>query len=337
MTTPAPPGRPGSDRPRRRDLPTVYRATRERETETRRRRRRGDLVRVRPGIYALPDLSATDSPAVRREHAHLVRLAAALAGLRTPVWASHTSAALLWGCWTYRLGTTAHVTQLGPPDVRRGSVGLRRHWTALSPRDRTTLDGVPVTTLERTAVDCARALPGEQAVVVVDSAMRLGADPDVVGTLMAESAGTRGIRSARRVLAVADGRVESPGESRLRWILADEGLAAPEAAVPVATWMGTRWVDLGWPELKVGFEFDGRGKYAASGTVRADQAVYDEKRRHDALREAGWVVLRVSWADLEDREVLLERVRRVLARSGHPAPRYRPVADVPVDRRAGRR
>lgn len=332
MSISAPPGRPGGDRPPRRSLPTVYRASRARENETRRRRRRGELVRVRPGVYAAPADGGAGSPARRAESEHLTRLAAALAGLRTPVRASHTSAALLWGCWTYRVGTTAHLTQLDPPDVRRPTGGVSRHWTDLPVRDRTTIDGVPATTLERTAVDCARLLPAESAVVVADSALRLGADRALVARIVAESVGKRGIRSARRVLAVADGRVESPGESRLRWILADEGLDAPQAAVPVDTWAGRRWIDLGWPDLKVGFDFDGEVKHTGLSPSQARRVLSEEKRRHDALREAGWTVLRISWSDLADREMLLERVRRVLARAGHHPPRYRPVVDVPVRR-----
>lgn len=275
--------------------------------------RRGTVTRLRPGVYA----DAIDSrltEAHRAEHEHLLQLAAALAKLRTPSWASHTSAALLYGCWVYRPGRRAEVTQLQPPDVRDRRDPLRRHWTDLPPRDRTTLDGVPVTSLERTIVDCALTLPGEQAIGIAESGLRLGADRDLVDQILRESAGRRGVRSARRVLALADGIVESVGEARLRWIASDDGLSPLTAAVPVDTHLGVRWVDLGWPELRLGLEFDGAVKYSgAFGDPR--RVLVEEKSRHDALVEAGWTLLRVTWDDLADKDRLLRRLRTARARA----------------------
>ncbi|AEG44384.1 hypothetical protein [Isoptericola variabilis] len=319
METNHPPGRPGGDVPQGRTLPQVIRSSRDREAEVGARHRRGKLRKIRHGIYveSAGQLPAA-SVAVRREREHLVNLAATLSSLRTDLWVSHTSAALLWGCWTYRLGATAEITQLHPPDVRASAGPVRRHWTDLPERDRTLLGDVPVTTLERTVVDCARSLPGDQAIVVVESALRIGCDGALVAAILKESTGRRGVRSARRVLDVADGRVESPGEARLRWMLLSAGLPYPDAAIPVETWAGERWVDLGWPDLQVGFEFDGRLKYAGLPPAQLEQVLYEEKRRHDALVEAGWILIRVSWADLDDPEALLRRVdaarRRARAR-----------------------
>lgn len=264
-------------------------------------------------MYAAAVDDVADGVALGREREHLTNLAAALRTLTTDLWVSHTSAALLWGCWTYGLRTTAEITQLRPPDVRRSAGPVRRHWTTLPHRDRTLLDGVPVTTLERTMVDCALTLPGEQAAVVAESALRLGVDRSVVRTILAESTGKRGVRSARAVLALADGAVESPGEARLRWLLADAGLPPLSAAIEVRTWAGSRWVDLGWPEIKVGFEFDGHVKYRGD-PAEAARTLLEEKRRHDALVEAGWILLRVTWDELGNVDRLVARVQAVLRR-----------------------
>ncbi len=319
MPTTRPPSRPGSPIPRPRSLPAVVRSTPEREDEIRAARRRGELLRLRRGVYvaAGPHAEVPASVALERERQHLTHLAAVLESLTTDLWVSHTSAALLWGCWTYGLRPEAEITQLRPPDVRASAGPVRRHWTALPMRDRTTLAGVPVTTLERTVVDCALTLPGEQAVVVADSASRIGIDRSLVRRILAESLGKRGVRSARRVLAIADGAVESPGEARLRWVLGEAGLPPLSAAIAVSTWAGQRWVDLGWQDLKVGLEFDGRLKYRGT-TDEVESALYEEKRRHDALVEAGWILLRVSWEDLDNLDGL---VARVLAARGRAAAR----------------
>lgn len=51
-------------------------------------------------------------------------------------------------------------------------------------------------------------------------------------------------------------------------------------------------------------EFDGAVKYA-DGDRRV---LFDEKRREDALRRAGWVVVRLVWTDLSDPDGLTRRV-----------------------------
>jgi very-short-patch-repair endonuclease len=55
-------------------------------------------------------------------------------------------------------------------------------------------------------------------------------------------------------------------------------------------------------------EFDGKVKYAAG-----DPAVlWDEKRREDRLRRLGYVVVRITWADLERPGAVAAAVRAAL-------------------------
>lgn len=235
--------------------------------------------------------------------------------LTTPFWFSHVNAALLWGCWTWRLAAEVHVTQLGHPKVRSGDRVLRRHWTDLPVRDRCALDGLPVTGLERTVVDCLRVLRESQGIVIADSALRIGARTEVLETILEESAGKRGVVRARRVLAAADVRSESPGESLVRWFAVDAGLPALDLAVPVATWLGAFWLDLGWPDLRIGIEFDGAVKYSGGRYGEPGERLLAEKRRQDALAEAGWTIIRVTWADLSDPERLVARLRAARERA----------------------
>ncbi|MCA5892594.1 hypothetical protein LEP48_04395 [Isoptericola sp. NEAU-Y5] len=319
MTTHAP--RPGD----RRDLdaPTVPPATRfseSRRAEIARRTATGDLQRVRKGVYLAP--VDEDGPARARRAEVLRRVRAVQLRLTTAYWYSHTTAAVLHGCWTWRLSDAVHVTQLRAPNAEQSRErGLRRHWTALPPRDRTTIDGLPATTLERTVVDCARTLPPDQGLVVTDSALRGGADLDVLCAILDESAGRRGVRRAREVVDLADPRSESPGESLLRWVVHDAGLPTPEAGHRTMTRRGDVWLDLAWPERKVALEFDGAVKYSGGDYGDPAGRVFAEKLRQDALEEAGWLVVRVTWDDLHQAEALAARIRAAL-RTRSPRSRY---------------
>lgn len=273
----------------------------------------GRLVRVLRGYYTQPP--AAGAPWERDRHLLLARAAAVHRHRGGEHWFSHETAALLWGCATVQVPVVVDVTGVLNPHVRRGTVdGVRTRWTAdaAARADVTGELDLPASSLARTVVDCAATLRAEHGLVVADSALRAGLDPDAVAAVLARSAGRRGIRRARDVLALADGRAESPGESLLRWLLLDAGLPAPELQVAVSTRLGWRWVDLGWPEARLALEFDGAVKYAGGRAVSAE-AVVAEKRRQDALEEEEWRVLRIVWADLRDPVMLTARIRRVLA------------------------
>ncbi len=63
--------------------------------------------------------------------------------------------------------------------------------------------------------------------------------------------------------------------------------------------------DFDWLGLVIG-EFDGYGKYVdyLDGAETALDAVRREKRRHARLVDAGIVVVRWDWADLENRRMV---------------------------------
>jgi len=116
------------------------------------------------------------------------------------------------------------------------------------------------------------------------------------------SKGWPGAPQARRVVAFADGRAESVGESRSRVAIARAGLPVPELQRPVLHAGGTASADFGWPQHRTVGEFDGKAKYQRMlrpGQTPAD-AVYEEKLREDAIRAQGWEVVRWHWADLRD-------------------------------------
>ena len=180
------------------------------------------------------------------------------------------------------------------------------------------MDGWPATDLARTVVDLARSMPFEQGVAAADRALALGATVLELEAAMVRAGGLRGAGVARRVVAFADGRSESVGESLSRVLLADLGLMPEDLQHRVMD--GPRLagrVDFAWPSLRVIGEFDGRVKYGR--LLEADEdggdAVFREKRREDRLRELGWEVVRWVWGDLAHPEVVAERLRRAFARA----------------------
>ena len=126
---------------------------------------------------------------------------------------------------------------------------------------------------------------------------------------------------ARRVAAFADGGGQSVGESRSRILLARHGIPPPVLQWPVhdpqARHVGT--TDFGWPDLRTVGEFDGLIKYGRllrPGQTPGD-AVVAEKRREDRVRDEGLHVVRWTWDELDNPDVVVDLRRRL--RQGDPA------------------
>ena len=265
-------------------------------------------AKVRAGAWERVGVGAYVSrrPAPTGREMLLARIVAVHANLRLPHWFSHGSAALLWGLPLWRSpGPVVHVRQESQPSGSREAV-VRRHPGGVEECHRAFVGSLPVTDLAQTMVDATRTLPALDGLVVADAALRAGADRAAVLRALAEMAGYRGVARARAVVGLSDEGAESPGETATRFVLLRAGLPRPETQLAVPTRLGTFWADLGWDEWRVLLEYDGRVKYS----TRYD--LLREKRREDALREAGYRVLRVTSEDLRHPAVLVARVRHLL-------------------------
>jgi hypothetical protein len=280
------------------------------DDELRRWRADRQLVTVRPGVYVRAgDVQLLDAAA-----RHALEVRAAVQQVASGAVVSHVSAAALHGLplWAAPLDRV-HVTRNRRSGGRRSRF-LHLHAAALEPDEIVFVDGNAVTSVARTIADLARSLPFEPAVVTADAALhRRLVDRAALVEAVERSSNRRGNTAARRVVAFADARSESPGESRSRVALQRAGLPMP--VLQYAVRRGNTWVarvDFGWPELRTVGEFDGVAKYGRllrPGQTAAD-AVVEEKRREDAIRDTGLRVRRWGWDDLDNFGPVATRLRQ---------------------------
>ena len=215
----------------------------------------------------------------------LARVVAAHRRLHAPHCFSHESAALVWGLPVWQVPAVTDVRTTTRPGSRAEPF-LHRHCEPVPAELVAEVNGLPVTSLALTAADCARTLAPLGALVVLDAALRAGADRDEIADLLAP--GRRGVRRARALLSYADAGAESAWETATRLVLLRAGVPRPATQVEVVTRTGTYWADLGIPQWRVLVEYDGRVKYTDP------DAVFAEKLRQDAITETSQHFLRVT-------------------------------------------
>ena len=272
--------------------------------------------RIRRGYYTLHDIWAS-LDAVGR---HGVTARSVAHSLGDAVALSHVSALVLhgvdlWGCDLRRI----HVTRLdGGPGRIEGDVA--HHEGRCTDDDVTVVDGLPVLTADRCAIETASRTTNEVALVIFDSLLRAG-HTDAAGLFsrfqqMEHWPFTRHLHVPVRM---ADAGAESVGESRGRWLFRCAGLPAPVVQYDVRSAEGeligiTDWA---WPEHGLMGEFDGKVKYGRllkPGESPGD-AVFKEKVREDKLRDrTGMSMVRLIWSDYDAPHATAERIRLRLGR-----------------------
>ena len=287
--------------------------------------RAGLLKRLRHGIYAYAAEHAKLTP--EQQHVVLVRSVADKLGAAVAV--SHQSACAVHGLAMYDHPLDkVHVTRLDG-SAGRTEHGIAHHVGQVVPDDDVEeINGILIMKPARAVFEASTVGSVESAIVVMDSGLhREVVTREELLEITDRKWNWQGARGARYALTLADGRSESPGESRSRYLFRREGLPIPSLQVPIYDGDGVLigYSDFGWLEYHHLGEFDGRIKYGGiPGDRRSpQQIVFDEKKREDAMRSQLLGMSRWTWADIDsDREhrtalrvaAEIERSHRLYAR-----------------------
>jgi very-short-patch-repair endonuclease len=219
------------------------------------------------------------------------------------------------------------------------------HRTQLAPGEIRDVDGLRVTSPVRTAHDVARREDLVERVVAVDRLANVHRfSPDLLLNFVVHHPRLRGNDGVPEVLAHADRRAGSPTETRLRMLIVQAGLPRPEVqrAVQDEQARTAVWLDLAWPEHRIGVEYEGGGHTSPDRGLR-------DAGRYTALVDKGWRIYRYTKFEVRHRAdlVVVQLTRTALTSTSSvaaPSPdpagsrRGRSGCRVPAQgRRAGRR
>jgi len=263
------------------------------------------IVRLAPGIFAPPAICSEPADVRHRERA--------IATARDRDGAlSHVSAATVHGLpiWGHRLDQvhlTRKPTLFGSSSSGQVTVHCDRREPAVME-----IDGTAVVPVARTVVDLAKSARRVPAIATGDAALHFGlCTTGELADELQQIAGFPGYHAARRAVAEMTALSESVLESRSRMAFIDSP-DIPDPALQLnvysddGTFLGRG--DFGWEDERVIGECDGAMKYVRA----AREVLVREKERTDRLHEAGWRVVRWGWHDLDQRNLVVDRVLRML-------------------------
>jgi len=278
----------------------------------------GRLERPHRGVYRVA--------AARGEHADV---RAAMAHLGPEAVGVIGSAAVVHALAGLPLRWTPQIA-LPPGLERRQRSGVQIHFWDLSDTDVQVVDDIAVTTVVRTLADACRLLGRERAVCLVDSALdqRLVAF-EQFPEILALMARRRDCVAGRRSLGLARAGAQSPGETRIRLILTDAGLAPDALQVELRDERLIGFADLGYALPSGGWllvEFDG-----VSVHEQPQALLRDRHRQNAILAQRDSTIVRFAWDDLRRPDLIVATVRPILAQA-----RWRPGHHDPHDPRARR-
>jgi very-short-patch-repair endonuclease len=204
--------------------------------------------------------------------------------------ASHRAAVMLWGLD----GLSTRLLELTVP-VGRGPVpvGVIVHRTR-RPIPRAVVEGIPVTSVERTILDAACCLPPLVVETAFESAARRRlTTPQKMGICLAEQGGP-GVRGRGVVVRLLDQRrpgraAGSPAETHLLHRMRRAGVEEPVRQHPIPLPDGTvAVVDFAWPGRRKAVEVDGLDAHSSA------QALDSDLKRQNLIMQTVWSLRRFS-------------------------------------------
>jgi very-short-patch-repair endonuclease len=265
-------------------------------------RRRVDRTRLQqlyPGVYAVGHTGLT---------ADSRRLAAVLA-CGPGALLSHRAAGSLQG-----LLSSSPLFDVAVRHARTKREGIVIHRSRLiHEEDRSSVRGIPVTSVARTLVDLAEVLSEERlAKAVHEAEVQRVFDLKAIERTLARLPGRAGRHRLRRVLAAYQPEphfLRSEAERRLKRLCRDHSLPQPQFNVNVAGYE----LDAYWPDANLAVEIDG------ARTHHTRRAFHDDRARDRRLATHGIRVARVTWLDFNDEASLAAELRAIRGARGSSA------------------
>jgi hypothetical protein len=272
--------------------------------------RRGQLVRLRRGMYVPGDLYQSCDDVGR----HLLLARAAVAGQQGRVALTGISAAALHGFALYGVNLkVVHLVRLDGGSSRVAA-GIHHHVVRGDlENDLPTFDGLLAVTPARAIWEVACRSSLETGVVAADSALKQSPQLAVQIEELAERfARFPGSCHGRQTVRLASPLSDSVGESVTRVQFFRYGVPQPDQQIEIVDAQGRRigFVDFYWEDCRHVGEFDGKAKYEKylRPGEKPSACVVREKRREDRIRAGRRGVSRFVWSD-----VMRPNVRRTMA------------------------
>jgi hypothetical protein len=254
----------------------------------------GFIDRLGPSLYGVAG--------VRRSFS--ARALAAVLSARGPALVSHRSAAHLHGFENVLEPASVEITV--PRHRRpRPRAGLKVHESlAYDLAEPTVRDGIPVTGVARTILDCA---PAEQKPIrLLDDALRRRTVTwdELWRCHLTHNVCGRNTGPYRDILLERDGNTPAGGEfaRRMADMLTAGGLPPPAFEHRVVVGRHEYYLDLAWPAIFVAVECNDAGSHDTPKAFRRDPM------KRNRCESVGWIYLEFTWWDMvhESAEVLAQ-------------------------------
>jgi very-short-patch-repair endonuclease len=267
----------------------------------------GQIVRVAPDVYRLNGAQATWQS----------KIAAAQLAVGADAVVSHRSAAALYRLDGFDQQRVVHLSVSAGRSLRRPT-NVRLHrcsdYGLIVPELR---QSIPVTDAARLVLDLYASEPNPE--VARRGLFSVRKKNLVTWTALDDCVrrhtrrGRKGISRLRADLTLYRriGCPETSFEDAIARLLIEAGLPEPELQYWVETPGGRYRVDVAYPEFRIGIEGKSKEHHFTDGAFESDPV------RDANLAIAGWIVIHVTWVQLQDDpEGVVRRIRRALQSRG---------------------
>ncbi len=242
------------------------------------------IIRDGPSVYRMAGVPRTFE----------TRAMAAVLSARGPALVSHVSAAYLHGFERVQEPIRVEITV--PRHRRpRARSDIKIHESlAFDLAEPTVRNGIPVTGVARTILDCAPMF--QKPIRLLDDALRrrIVTWDELWGCYLSHNVVGRYVRPFRQILLERDGNTPPGGEfaRRMADMLTSAGVPAPVFEHRVVVGGHEYYLDLAWPDRMVAVECNDAGSHNTPKAFRRDPM------KRNRCEGAGWLYLEFTWWDM---------------------------------------